>query len=124
MKRWTDIDIDRLRAVASTGEYASVIAAALGVSHASILMMAGRNNIPINPYTPAEQALMDAKKRLREERKNAKRRAANKRFIATIINSKTSSSYRNSLPKIRDMSKSELRAMLTEALRNTVGAQV
>lgn len=130
MKTWTQAKFDHLCEMAATGAFASDIAAVLGTSHHSVVTMAGRNSIPINRYTPAEQAEMDRRYREAEVRKNARRRAATaaKRPDRTIVprlpsQIKTSPEYRNCLPKIPEMSKSALRAMLADAVRNTAEMQ-
>lgn len=65
------------------------------------------------------QAAKDARRerdRLKKARKRAKARAEK---LAALTFSKTSPAYRRQLPPMPPMSKSELRALLTAAVRNT-----
>lgn len=122
MKRWTPKAITQLRDLAATGEYASVIASIMGRSHLSLLVMSTKLGIAINRYTPEEQTALDASYYGREHRKQARRKAKKqKAFTPSVAQfSKTSSFYRKQLPNIAEMTKTELRAMLTQAVRNTV----
>ena len=132
MKTWTDKDFDRLKELAATGMFASAIAKELSTSHASIGTRAGRHGITVEKYTPAEKHAMSDRRAAKLKRKYAARRARRKAAAragvpAVVIDpcaSRTSPIYRNRLPRIPQMSKSELRAMLTQAVRNTAEASV
>jgi hypothetical protein len=121
---WTDEKRAQLRALAATGMFASEIGAILGVTKPSILTSCGRNGIPVVMHTEAELAEMRARARLREKRKRQKRAAARPANAVHVQpgTSKTAPIYRNQLPRLPEMSKNQLRAMLTEAVRNTAGA--
>ena len=65
------------------------------------------------------QASKDAR-RIRDRAKKARKRAKAKAAkLAALTFSKTSPAYRRQLPPMPPMSKSELRALLTAAVRNT-----
>ena len=119
---WTDERIARVATLAVAGYYGSQIGADIGCSLHSVLTICGREGIPVNRYTPEEQAYFDSKARAREERKKIKKRKkpeTEARFVFTAGTSKTSAIYRNQFPKLPEMSKAALRAMLADAVRNT-----
>lgn len=132
---WNDEKRSRVMELAATGMVAEDIGAALGTTEASILTYCGRHQIPLFKYSPERQAVYDQRLRDRNAKKDAKKVAANqakkiaqrKAFMAGIglspDTNKTSPVYRNTLPKLPEMSKSELRSMLTEAVRNTAEAR-
>ncbi len=65
------------------------------------------------------QASMDARRareRIKKARKRAKSRSAK---LGALMFSKTSPAYRRQLPALPEMTKSELRAMIAQAVRNT-----
>lgn len=136
MTRWTQKERDQLRDLAATGTYASEIAAIIGTSHASVVATARQNGIPVNRYTPEEEFEMAQRRRAKQQRKNARRRGEavptpSKNAPIVVFNpllaagrSKTSAAYRNCLPRIGERSKSELRAMIADAVRNTAEARV
>jgi hypothetical protein len=72
-------------------------------------------------FTEAERAVKRAKQRAREKRHEAKRRKSKRSITVTVAvgTSKTAPIYRNQLPRLPEMSRNELRAMLTQAVRNT-----
>jgi hypothetical protein len=123
---WTDERIARVATLAVAGCYGSEIGADLGCSLHSVLTICGKHGIPVNRYTPEEQAYFDQKAREREARKNAKKRkkpVTEARFVFAPGTSKTSPIYRNQFPKLPEMSKAALRAMIAEAVRNTAEAR-
>jgi hypothetical protein len=124
---WTDERIARVAGLAANGLYGSDIAADVGCSLHSVLTICGRYAINVNRYNPEQQAYFEQKTREREKRKNDKRRtgprAPRSEFVFRPGTSKTSPIYRNQFPKLPDMSKDELRAMLAEAFRNTAEAR-
>lgn len=76
--------------------------------------------------TPEHIEMMAERRRARDRARGALYRAAKreKRKIALVANAvpKTTVAYRKLLPRMPEMSKNELRAMLAEAVRNTAGA--
>jgi hypothetical protein len=127
---WTDERIQRVANLAAAGLYGSQIGADIGCSLHSILTICGRYKIPVNRYTPEEQAYFDQKTKAREARKYAAWRAKNRVSGGLTLEdlrpgtSKTSPVYRNTLPRLPDdTSKAALRAMIAEALRNTAEAR-
>jgi hypothetical protein len=122
---WTDERIARVTTLAAAGSYGSDIGADIGCSLHSVLTICGKQGIPVNRYTPEEQRYFDKKTQEREARKNAKRRkkpATEARFVFLPGTSKTSPIYRNQFPKLPEMSRAQLRAMLADAVRNTAEA--
>jgi hypothetical protein len=120
---WKVEKIEALERMALAGLNAAAIAKQLGTTQHSVITKAGALNIAVIKYTPEQQAMYDANKRERERRKQQRKRAkralaAGERFIEPGT-SRTSPIFRNSLPRLPEMSKSELRAMLAEAVRNT-----
>jgi hypothetical protein len=123
---WTDERMARVATLAVAGYYGSQIGADIGCSLHSVLTICGREGIPVKRYTPEEQAYFDAKARQRELRKQAKRRKSpvtESAFVFSPGTSKTSAIYRNQFPKLPEMSKTALRAMLADAVRNTAEAR-
>lgn len=119
---WNDEKRAELRRLAGTGMFASDIAAILGTTKPAVLTVCGRNSISVNMHSDADLADMRARARLREKRKRQKRAAANPNAVTVQVRlgtSKTAPIYRNQLPRLPEMSKNALRAMLTEAVRNT-----
>jgi hypothetical protein len=123
---WTDDRLARVAELAAAGHYGSQIGADIGCSLHSVLTICGKQGIPVNRYTPEEQVYFDQKTREREARKNAKKRKkpeTEARFVFNPGTSKTSPIYRNQFPKLPEMSKAALRAMIAEAMRNTAEAR-
>jgi hypothetical protein len=123
---WTDERLARVAALAVAGHYGSQIGADIGCSLHSVLTICGKEGIPVNRYTPEQQAYFDLKAKQREARKHAKRRkkpVTEAQFVFLPGTSKTSPIYRNQFGKLPEMSKAALRAMLTEAVRNTAEAR-
>lgn len=69
---------------------------------------------------PASQAAKDAR-RIRERVKKARKRAKERAAKIVLGRSKTDPAYRRQLPALPEMTKSELRAMIAQAVRNTAG---
>lgn len=135
---WTDEKRARVVELAASGMIAADIGAHLGTSQSSIITYCGRNKIDLVKYSPEQQAVYDQRAKDREAlrqarkvnrnhaKKVAERVAAMARgdFTALAVKaatSKTSKAYRLALPPIGNMTKSQLRAMLAEAVRNTAG---
>jgi hypothetical protein len=126
MRGWDNASVEILKARAARGEFATFIALAMNTSKLSVLNVCARRGITINAHTPAEQAEMDEKTRERERRKNLRRRILAPvpvpiRFCGV---SKTSPIFRNQLGPIGLQAKSEMYAMLREAVLNTPGARI
>lgn len=123
--RWTDEQIDVLRALSAKGMTASEIGAEIGATKHSVITAAFHHQIQVILHTDAEIYAMKQRQRIREKRKNDKRKALTKPKPKPIMISvepdvsRTSSFFRKQLPKIPEMTKNELRAMLADAVRNT-----
>lgn len=138
---WTDEKRKALSDLAATGMIAADIGAAIGATQASVITFAGRHGISVVKYSPEQQAVYDGRARAREELRNARKVAASHQkkvseratamerasftpLAVQAATSKTSRAYRLALPPIGEMTKSQLRAMLTQAVRNTAEASV
>jgi hypothetical protein len=133
---WTDERRAELRRLAVSGMYASDIAIDLKTTHREVLRHCTRHQIDVLRFTPEQQARLDALASVRETRRRAKDVDANKRrkieerlaamersgHSAASVRAAASPSsvgYRAHLPPMPEMSKTQLRAMLAEAVRNT-----
>lgn len=119
---WTDERRAQLRSLAAAGFAASEIAALIGASKLSVMACCARRNIDVVLHTEAELEAMRVKARLREKRRDDKKRATRLPAIRITVatgTSRTAPIYRNQLPRVREMSKNELRADLARAVRNT-----
>ncbi|MGY3609906.1 MULTISPECIES: GcrA family cell cycle regulator [unclassified Bradyrhizobium] len=129
-KYWTDEEVQKVRELAADGKYALHIADIMGVKFHQILSLAGRHGIDMNRYTPSQEAdrkmILGARLKRKYARRNEKRReaaAAVNPIVRIGVTSRTHPSYRNQLPRLPEMSKAELRAMLAQAVRNTAEAR-
>lgn len=133
---WTDDQIARLSKLWSEGLSASLIGEAMGYTRNAVLGKVFRLGLekrsereypPISKQRsgPKRSMVRDAielsriRNRNRENRKRVERTVESRAFLRNCKAPKTSAAYRNHLPIMPDMSKAELRAMLTAAVVNT-----
>lgn len=120
---WTAERLTQLRAHAASGVFASDIAALFDVTKLSILTVCAKRGIEVVKHTETELTEMRAQVRAREKRKHAKRRAlapVNAIVVQVAIGtSRTAPVYRNQLPRQPEMSKTALREIIAQAVRNT-----
>jgi hypothetical protein len=148
VREWSQRDKATLIELIDQNFVATDIASKMGRTLGSILTYCGRHNIAVVKYSPEQQAIYDERARQREVDRNNKKVLANKArrvakraaLVAHVetrpsvgvaitvragpLVSKTSPGYRKLLAPIGEMTKSELRAMLAEAVRNTAEASV
>lgn len=117
---WTDEKRSELRRLAALGMPASEIGLILGATKPSVITTAGRANIDLVLHTEAEIAVMVANRVGRQKRRKTEDRKKAVVVIGDRVVSKTSSFYRKLMPTVPEMTKNELRAILTQAVRNTV----
>lgn len=128
---WNDELVDRLRRLAAKGLACSEIGEIMGMPGRAIRRKCVKEGIPNVKCTAAEAEelarLKEAAEERRRQRKRAARRAAKPagaEFKPQGI-SPTSALYRRTyFPPIPEMSKSQARAMLAEAVRNTAAMPV
>lgn len=129
---WSGANREQLVELAASRLAASEIAAVLLTSRQSVVTACSQRGIDLVLDTPAEleekRAKIRAYEKIKLERKRAARRAseipARPRKPSTIPGTSQSSVvYRNQLPRIGEMTKNELRAMLAQAVRNTAEMQ-
>jgi hypothetical protein len=137
---WTEQKRGQLRGLAASGKNAAEIGVALETSQASVITFCGINKVDVIKNTPEQQAAFDARLKAREAERHARKVAANSKakvdrrrsdmsrgdFTALAVKSatsKTSKAYRLALPPIGEMTKAQLRAMLSEAVENTAAMQ-
>lgn len=128
----------RLVELAASGMNAMDIGAEMGRSLYSILTYCGRNGIHVIKYSPEQQAVYDERAAQRQQARNVRKTAANKaRLIAKrkaiaaqaatrVVPERTKMAVhelRAKFPVRQDMTKTELRAMLAEAVQNTAAMQ-
>ena len=122
---WTSPRVAALRLLASRGIPASLVAEELGATRQGVLRKCNHDGIDIVVDTPEEAAGRKKLELARQDRKNARRRGGRTSSSRLILGvSKTSSIYRNQLPRIPDMTPNERRNMLAEAVRNTAAMRV
>jgi hypothetical protein len=126
--RWDADAIARLRVLAENGAAVSEIMTAMDAPKNSVIAAAFSYGIVVTKHTAAELAEMQARVRDRDRSKkqvlrhrdiDARHRAAGLPAV-----SRTSPAYRNQLPTIGNLTKTQLRAMLAEAARNTAEMSV
>ncbi|QUS39532.1 hypothetical protein RPMA_12320 [Tardiphaga alba] len=116
--------------MAATGMAVSQICDRLNLTVESIVGAASSHGIKIARHTAAEQEEIRARLRANGTIKKRKQRQKHKTVDETRLAaglpaaSKTSPAYRNQLPGIGERTKTELRAMLAEAARNTAEMSV
>jgi len=129
---WTVARVADLKARAAANRSASEIADELGVSAASVMGKALALGIRVRCYT-VQQAVefeerASERARLRDRAKKAGKRKAKRSHAsnpaAPLTMSRTSPEYRSRLPAAPDMTPSERRAFLAEAVRNTAAMRV
>ena len=137
---WTDEKRAKLAELAASGENAADIAGALETSQQSVITFCNLNKIAVIRNTPEQQAVFEARAKEREVKRQARKVAATSKkkieerrqamsrgdFTSLVVKaatSKTSRAYRLALPTIGEMSKSQLRAMLSQAVQNTADLQ-
>ena len=125
---WNVETIGRMRKLAADGAAHSEVAAALGTSINSVIAAAAAHGVTIKRHTTSESAEFKARECDRDKRKKVNKRlreiTALHKAAGLPAVTKTSAAYRNQLPGIGDRSKTELRAMLAEAARNTAEMSV
>lgn len=140
---WTKEKIAQLRALAPTGMIAADIGVALGgFTQAGVINVAARHGIAIVKYSPEQQAIYDHNARHRDVKRLARKKAARQEAKiaarkdalgrrASTLPASSSTSPRLSLSELRklhavpvEMTKGELRAFLTQAVRNTAEASL
>jgi len=125
---WNEVTIGRMRELAANGLAQSEVAAALGVSVNSVIAAAASHGVTITRHTVTERAEHQDRERARDKRKKLNKRlkelTATHKAAGLPPVTKTSAAYRNQLPGIGERTKTELRAMLTEAVRNTAEMSV
>lgn len=138
--KWPQERIDRVRELAATGMHAGDIGKDIGRTQLSVIQYCARHRIDVVRYSPEQQEMYDRRKRDYEAKRNAKKVAANAKKklearLAAMARSghsevtvkaaaaQTSQGRRAHLPPAPNMTKSELRAMLTQAVRNTAEMQ-
>lgn len=126
--RWNKETLDELRAMAATGLAVSEICERLDISVESVVGAGYSHGIKINRHTAAEREEIRARTRVRDKVKKQNKRLreveARHKAVGLPAVSRTSPAYRNQLPGIGDRTKTELRAMLAEAARNTAEMSV
>jgi len=122
---WTAPRTASLRLFASRGIPASHIAKEIGTTRQSVLQKCAYEGIDVVRDTAAEAAERDRLKQARHRRKNERRRVKPSNRPRLVLGvSKTSSIYRNQLPRIPEMTPNERRNMLAEAVRLTAAMRV
>ncbi len=125
---WTTERVSRLATLASANICGTLIAAEFGCSTQCVIVKAFQLGIPLVKYTPEEQAEFARRARLRSAgKKRRKTQVARQQRIVPEFDpsaSKTSKSHRLRYGKLPEMTKNELRAMLTQAVKNTAEASV
>lgn len=125
---WTEARIAALGVAAAEDKPAAVIATAFGISTIAIVRKCMSLEIPFRRYTPEEEIEHARMLKEREDRNNAARNAKKKdaqRAVGTPSGmSRTSPAYRARLAPAREMTKGELRRVLTQAVENTARMQV
>lgn len=123
---WTDERRVQLCNLAASDLTASEIGAIMGTSKQSVLTCCTRRKIDVVMHTDAELAVMRDNARARDKRKHDKRRANSPSINITVATgtSRTAPIYRNQLPRMKEMSKNELREMFAQAVRNTAEISV
>ncbi len=130
---WSDEDTATLLRLWEIGRSATDIAsslkgnysrnAVLGKIHrlkastvsSQVKMLKARRNLD---HMAMARAKLRERDRIKKQRKRDRIKAETRRSLSTGT-SKTSPTYRNLLPKAPEMTKNELRALISEAMRNT-----
>ncbi len=125
---WNAETIAEMRRLAATGAVVSEVAAALGRTKNSVIAAAASHGIIVARHTADEAAAMKEREQNRDKRKKLNKRlreiTATHKAAGLPPVTKTSAAYRNQLPGIGNRTKTELRAMLAEAARNTAEMSV
>ncbi len=136
MSKWTPELAERARELAATGMHAGDIAKEIGRTQISVIQYCARHGIEVVRYSAEQQAMYDRRLRDSEDKRNARKRARNAKnklearlaamarsghneVTVNAAASPTSVGFRAHLPLQREMTKTELREMLAQAVRNT-----
>ena len=115
---WSEWHIAALRMMWSEGDSASVIGVKLGRSRSAVLGKAHRLGLPRRAPTPARFSGISVARAVKVKPPKPEP----KPFVMPALQpgqSNTDPGYRSRLPKLPEMTKNQLRAMLAEAARNT-----
>ena len=138
---WTDEQIGTLTRLWADGYSASLIGARIGYTRNAVLGKVFRLGLEKRaerirpaihkPNAPRPRRYRDAyqmerireKQRERYNERRAARAGEQKAYLSRCKAPKTSAAYRNHLPVMPDMSKTQLRAMLAAAVINTAALE-
>jgi len=131
---WNEENTARLRVLASAGTPASAIASELGTTALSVTGKCGYLGIPVVKRSPAEEAEYRDQKRATERNrmrfKRARRRERAQESQKAVVPSaaprrleRESFAFRRA-PQVAQLTKSQLRAELAQAVRNTAAMPV
>lgn len=138
---WTDEQVGSLKTLWGNGYSASLIGLQIGYTRNAVLGKVFRLGLEkraerirpaiCRPSTPGprrqrssyEWDLIRERQRERYNERRAARSGEQKTFLKNCKAPKTSAAYRNHLPIMPDMTKTELRAMLATAVANTAAME-
>ncbi len=124
---WTPERVIELNMLAGQQKPAAVIAAQLGTTAHSVLQKAQRLGISVIRYTEEEAAEYQARARERDRTKKRRRKTSEPAAVAAskpVGTGNWAQPYRRLLAPGPELSLSERRNMLTEAVRNTAAMGV
>lgn len=133
---WTEERVEQLKALWADGLSSTRVGVMMGLSRNAVIGKVHRLKLPIPALKQevirnrvyarqvrdgAWKAKQAKRKRSWRARVKVKAQAEARERLLFCGHSRTSSAYRDQMPKLPEMTKGELRSMLADAVRNTAG---